>query len=114
MEGRAGRLLHRAVTLAMWAVVAAAFLGAFLPFLTRAPVLIMFCDNCGGPMATASMLFERGGLSILVILVMGGFALWIWHVARWPYNILAPLLLAGTIAGASPGTLYDWFWWLYA
>lgn len=72
----------------------------------------MFCDRCGSALDAAVMLLEGGGLSLLIILAAGGAALWIWHAARWPYVILGPLLLAGTIAGAGPGTLYDWFWWL--
>jgi len=113
-ERRWTTLLHRAVTLTMWAVVASAFLGAFLPFLTRMPILIMFCDRCSSAPEVAALLVEGGGLSILIILVAGGAALGIWHATRWPYVILGPLLLAGTIAGAGPGTLYDWFWWLSA
>jgi nitrate reductase NapE component len=108
-----GRRLQTTITLAMWAIVASAAVGASLMFAYRSLMLIatvgMLCDSCN---SFDDLLIALGLWPFAVILLIGAIVLIVWHRDRWPYKMAAPAMLAVAIAAAPSQMRWHWFWWL--
>jgi hypothetical protein len=104
--------LYWLVTVLMWAVILSALVGAAIPLVLSIPIAVMFCDGCNGPGDMVHMLFAWRGIPVAIILGTGAVAMFVWHAARWPDVIMAPLILLGVIAGSAPDTIHQWYWWL--